>query len=247
MTDLSPQLQAMRAGGKKLSRIRDELLVAIKPGISLSQLDILAETLITQTGGQPAFKQVPGYHWTTCINVNAGVVHGIPDSYILRQGDIVSLDIGLYYQGFYTDTSVSIGVGQISPEAVRFLQAGRVALKTAINTAKPGYHVGHISQALETSLRKYGYQPITTLTGHGIGRQLHQFPPIPGFLTGDITTTPKLEPGMTLAIEAIYTQGNPEVITEADGWTITTRDGKLAGLFEETVAVTPSHPLVLTA
>ena len=245
MTD---KLTAMTAGGKKLARVRDQLAAQIKPGTSLQALDQLADQLILKTGGQASFKLVPNYHWATCININQGVVHGIPNDYIIQAGDLVSLDVGLFYQGYHTDTSTSVIAGNVKPpQKVKLLKVGQQALDQAIAAPTPDHHVGHISRALEQVLLESGYSPVRRLTGHGIGKALHEFPPVPCFIEGRPEATPKLIPGMTLAVEAIYTAGSPELVTDPDDkWTITTQDGSMAGLFEHTIAVTDKHPLILT-
>lgn len=243
---MSKKLEAMREGGKKLAEIRDRVTATVRPGVKLMELDRLAEILIDQSGGEAAFKRVPGYRWATCINVNAGVVHGIPDDYEIKPGDVVSVDVGLYYQGYYTDTATSVAAGKGSQATARFLQAGKQALIQAVGAARARRRVGHISQAIEAIIKAYGYQPVQALTGHGVGRSLHEPPAIPGWLGGDVAATAELKTGMTLAIEVIYAQGSPEVVREADGWTVRTADGQLAGLFEKTVVVTEGEAEVLT-
>jgi len=244
------ELRLMRTGGRRLAQIRAKLLKAVRPGVTGLQIEALAQKLIKKAGGQPSFPTVKGYHWATCINVNQGVVHGIPTAYRFQPGDLVTIDVGLLYQGFHTDCSASILVkGNQPPPAFkqRFLNVGRLALKKAIQQAVPGHRIGHISSAIETTLKKAGYSPIRVLTGHGIGRRLHEPPPIPGFLAGPLSQTPLIKKGMTLAIEVIYALGKPEVVTAPDGWTIQTQDGKIAAVFEETIAVLDDGPLILTS
>jgi methionyl aminopeptidase len=240
------KLQAMATGGLKLAQIRQEIINHIQPGTTLQKLDQLAEKLLFKTGGEPAFKKVPNYHWSTCININHGVVHGIPNLYQIKAGDIVSLDIGLYYHGYYTDTSITTPVGKIPKDIEKFLNVGENALKHAIAAACPNNHVGHISQSIQENIEKAGYSVVSELTGHGVGKKLHENPRIPCFLNEKIHHTPKLSVGQTLAIEVIYTMGKPNLITQSDGWTISTQDGKMSGLFEETVAITANGPLILT-
>ena len=243
----SDKLEKMQIGGQKLAAIKQALLQAVKPGISLLQLDQLADELIQQSGGEAAFKRVPGYHHATCINVNAGVVHGIPNQYEIKPGDVVSIDVGLYYQGYYTDTSATVALPPVKPEVKQFLEVGQQALEQAIDQARVGHRIGHISQIIEKIITSHGYDVFPQLTGHGVGKQLHQEPMIPGVLQGDIDHTPVIEPGQTLAIEVIYAMGKAEMVVDPrDGWTIFAKDGKITGLFEETVAVTDSGPVVLT-
>jgi methionyl aminopeptidase len=172
-------------------------------------------------------------------------VHGIPSpDVVFKKGDIVSLDVGIYYKGFHTDTSFSVLIGH-DPEKLRFLAAGQQALNKAIRSAKVGRKLGDISGAIERLLIKSGYEPIRALVGHGIGRTLHEDPMIPCY-TGYVGEDFKLEEGVVLAVEVMYAQGSSEVKLDADGWTIRTKDGKMSALFEETVAVTHGGPVVLT-
>lgn len=237
----------MRAGGHKLARVLEKLVASVKPGISLHELDHLADQLLRQTGGEPGFKRVPDYRWATCINVNAGVVHGIPHAeIILKPGDLVSIDTGLFYQGFHTDTSTTVVVGNPTKEQRRFLEIGKEALKKGIAQAKVGKRIGHISAAMQKVVETGGLNCARHLTGHGIGVNLHESPMIPCFLQGDIWLTPKIELDMTLAIEVIYMAGEPETITLPDDWTIVTKDGRPAGLFEHTIVVGKNGPEILT-
>jgi len=249
------EIRIMKEGGQKLALVFAEVVKRIKPGVSLEKLDDLAEELIIKQGGFPSFKTVKGYRWTTCININEGVVHGIPNGYQIKEGDLVSLDIGMLYKGLHTDMARTLWVqnpkskfsaspaGRQNP---KFLEAGKEALKEAIKAAKAGNRVGHISAAMEKVIRRFGFNPVKELTGHGVGKKLHEDPQIPIFFSKPIAKTPVLKPGMTLAIEVIYTWGKPDLVLAEDGWTIETADGKPAGLFENTVLVTKKEPIVLT-
>lgn len=244
---IGDKLRAMREGGKKLRRVRQEIVAKIKPGVKLIDLDQWAERLILNAGGRCAFQKVPGYQWATCININEGVVHGIPSDRVIQDGDLVSVDVGMIYQGWHTDTSTTVVAGSGGgEEKQRLIEVGQWALAQAIEACRLGKHIGHVSAAMETVLRSSGYSPVRTLTGHGVGRELHEFPPIPCFVEGDLQATPVMSQGMTLAVEVIYSAGKPETKILADGWTMVTQDGSLAGLFEETVAVTSKGPEVLT-
>jgi len=242
------EIQFMKEGGERLAQVLAQVLKKVKPGVSLKELDQLAESLIEKKGGKPSFKMVKGYNWATCINVNQGVVHGIPGNYRLKDSDVVSLDLGIFYKGMHTDVAKTIRVKEQESRKVKdeFLKAGEKALKAAIKAAKPGNRVGHISSAIEKEIKKAGLTPIEALTGHGVGKKLHEPPQIPCFLREEVKDTPILKPGMTLAIEVIYTQGKPEVAIKEDGWTVETADGQLAGLFEDTIVVTTKGPLNLT-
>lgn len=238
------EIKTMAEGGRRLASVLGKVLGAVKVGVSLKELDQLAEELIKKQGGEASFKRVKNYHWTTCLNVNQGVVHGIPHQYRLKKGDLLSVDLGIFYQGFHTDMAWTVWVGEKKKNA--FLEAGKRALKLATKAAKPGNRVGHLSVVIEREIRKAGWKPVKNLTGHGVGRELHEAPQIFCFLKEKVEKTARLEPGMVLAIEVIYVQGEPELALRNDGWTVETRDGKLAALFENTVAVTQKGPLILT-
>lgn len=242
---LTKEIKIMQKGGRKLAGFMEILLAKAKPGVSLKEIDCLADELMAKSGGKPSFKMVRGYHWATCLNVNQGVVHGVPSDYRLKKGDLLSIDLGLFYQGFHTDMARTIRIGKESRDK-KFLEAGRKALAKATRVVRPGNRVGHISRVIEKEIKKAGFKPVLVLTGHGVGKKLHEAPAIPGYLRGRIANTEKLKPGMTLAIEVIYTQGKSEVVVKDDDWTIETVDGQLAGLFENTIAVTKQGPLVLT-
>lgn len=245
------EIKQMQEGGEKLAEVMRGVLKQVRPGVKLSELDKLAEVLIEKQGGESSFKMVPSYHWATCINVNEGVVHGVPHKYRIKNGDVVSVDMGMFFKGLHTDMARTLRVrvqrAKLKVQSDEFLEAGRRALKKAIEAARLGNRVGHISQAIEQEIKKAGFSPIQSLTGHGVGKELHEGPQIPCFLRGDIEKTTKLKPGMTLAIEVIYSQGKPEVVLNDDNWTINTEDGSLAGLFEDTIAVTTGELLVLTS
>ncbi|TSC54376.1 MAG: hypothetical protein LiPW16_25 [Microgenomates group bacterium LiPW_16] len=241
------EIEKMKEGGKILAKILEEIKKEVKSGITTLELDKRAEELIKQSGGKPSFKMVKGYKWITCMCVNEVVVHGVPGNYKLKEGDVLGIDIGLFYKGFHTDMAWTLRVQTQNDEVDRFLEAGKRALEEAIKMAKVGNYVGHVSQAIQETIEKAGFSPVRALVGHGVGRNLHEEPQIPCFLRGKIEDTPKLKEGMTLAIEIIYNQGKPEVVYGSDdGWTIKTADGKLSGLFEHTVAVLEGGPEILT-
>lgn len=241
------ELQTMREGGKKLNFIKTELVKATKVGVSAAEIDNLAEKLILESGGKPSFKMVKGYTWSTCINVNDGVVHGIPHkNLIFKEGDLVSIDLGIYYQGFHTDTSVSFDLNG-SKEVKKFLNAGREAFSRAVSVIVPNNsYVYDISKAIEETVKEYGFRPVLDLTGHGIGKNLHEKPYIPCFAEGLRIETDKIIPGVAIAIEVMYVSGSSNLIKENDGWTISTQDGKIAGLFEDTIIVTEKGYEIIT-
>jgi len=242
-----------KKAGNKLARAFAKTLSEIQSGVELSTVEDKAVKYIKMEGGKPGFKMVDDYNWATCININAGVVHGVPDSKVIKKGDIVSLDMGLFYKGWHGDMAFSKLVNgegaevKIDKEKIReFLKTGKKALEEAISQVRPGNRVGHISKAIEDTIGQAGYRVIPRLTGHGVGRELHQEPMIPGFLSRPVEKTPLLKEGMGLAIEVIYTQGRPQIKTTDDGWTITTKDGKISSLFEKTVLVTRNGKEIIT-
>lgn len=240
------ELKIMAEGGAKLAYIRDSLEKAVKVGVSAFDIEELAVELIAKSGGQSSFKMVPNYSWATCVNVNEGIVHGIPKkTTVFAAGDVVSVDVGLFYKGFHTDTSFSVGL-DVDAKTEQFLQAGRKALGKAIAEAKPGNHVVDISRQMQ-KVEDQGYSVIRSLVGHGVGKKLHESPQIPCYVFGDELPNPELKPGLVIAIEIMYTMGSPEIVCAQDQWTIETRDAKIAALYEETVAVTKNGPLVLTS
>ncbi|MDP2873855.1 MAG: type I methionyl aminopeptidase [bacterium] len=239
------EIAIMRAGGRIAGRILGELVAAAKPGVTTGELEEMGRSLIVQARARPSFLLEPDYHWATCINLNAGVVHGIPNERKIANGDVVSIDLGVLYEEFHTDVSWSFRAGGERGDAVdKFLAVGEKALSKATSTCRSGNHLGDISAAIQGVILPAGYSVVRRLTGHGIGRKLHEDPLVPG--VGRPGTGPKLASGMTLAVEVIYALGKPEIILEDDGWTISTRDGKIAGLFEQTIAITEKGPVVLT-
>jgi methionyl aminopeptidase len=242
----SDELKIMEEGGSKLSYIKHELEKAVVEGNNAAEVDKLADDLIKKSGGESAFKKVPKYSWSTCINVNAGIVHGIPHKTIFfKKGDLVSVDVGLYYKGFYTDTSTSVAISP-SAETEKFFNAGRVAFNAAVKVVRDGAYVYDISEKIEEAVTLYGYNPVEDLTGHGVGRQLHEEPYIPCFVYQKREKTPQLKAGMAIAIEVMYAAGSPELAREKDGWTLSMADGKISGLFEETVIVTQKGCKIIT-
>jgi methionyl aminopeptidase len=249
------ELGYMLEGGKKIGNILSELLDASQVGTTLSEIESLAVKRIQEEGGSPSFMTVPNYHWATCLCVNEVVVHGIPSKYALREGDVFTIDIGMLYKGFHTDTAWSkIITSQSEPqmmkkyeESHRFLECGKRALAAAIHEVRPGNRIGHISQAIEMVVEGEGYSIIHTLIGHGVGRSLHEDPQVPGFLQRKIELTPLLEQGMTIAIEVIYCQGKGAIVYENDdGWTLSTKDRSLSAVFEHTIAIVEDGFVVVT-
>lgn len=240
------EIAVMREGGKKLGTILEDLLEFSQEGVVLMDIEKRANELINKSGGTASFAAVPGYTWATCLNVNEVVVHGIPTQYILKDGDILTIDIGFFYKGFHTDTAGTKIIGS-SKKNEEFLKTGKLALEKAIDVARIGNHVGHISKIVQETIESAGYSVVKTLTGHGIGRELHEKPQIPNFLQGPIENTLPLQEGMTIAIEPIYAMGSGEIVYQNDdGWTLASRDRSLTSVFEHTLAITAAGPVVLT-
>ena len=245
----SSQIGLMRKSGAITAAALKAVIGAVKPGITLIELDKVAEEEILRLGGQISFKTVPGYHWATCVTINNEVVHGIPRPIELKVGDIFSVDVGAVYNGWHTDAAWSVIVGEggkveeIS-EKKKFLMAGEEAMWQGINQARSGNRIGDIGAAMQKVVEGAGYSVVRSLVGHGIGRKLHEDPEVPGF--GKSGKGLPLKKDMTIAIEAIYNRGTHEVILEKDGWTISSKDGSWGGLFEMTVVVGDEEAEVLT-
>lgn len=255
MIDLKTEegMEAMVQGGKILADVMTTVFESVQPGVSELELDRLAEELIVQKGAEAAFKRVKGYRHTICTSTNDVVVHGIPTDYTFKEGDVVGIDCGVFYKGFNTDMAETVKIKdqkskiKNSGEIDRFLAIGKNALEEAIEQAKPGNRVGHISKTIQEIVEGAGYSVVRSLVGHGVGKNLHEEPEVPGFLVGSINDTPELVEGMTIAIEIIYNMGKPDVVYgSGDGWTIKTKDGSLSGVFERTIAITKEGRKVLT-
>jgi methionyl aminopeptidase len=248
------EIDIMRRGGKILRRVLLTLLTRAKLGVSLLDLDKLAESMILSAGAEPSFKHVKGYKWTICVCVNDVVVHGIPTGYCLKTGDKLGIDCGVYYDGFHTDAAWTIKIKNEklknkneNNEVDRFLAVGEKALSSAIKQVKVGNYIYDISKAIQENVEKNGYSTVKNLVGHGIGRNLHEAPEVPCFVKNNREETAKISSGMALAIEVIYNMGEDKVKYKgSDGWTITTKDGKISGLFEATVVAIPHGCLILT-
>lgn len=245
---MNGKLDAMQEGGQILSEVLKEVLSEVKPGVSEKDLDNLAEKLILEKGATPGFKKVKGYRNAICASTNDVVVHGIPTDYKFKEGDVVGVDCGVYYKGFHTDMSETVRVGGLKNDDVdKFLEVGRKALEAAIKAAVVGNRVGNISKTIQDIVEKQnGYSIVRSLVGHGVGKNLHEEPEVPGFLDGPIEETPELLDGMTIAIEVIYNMGRPDVVLDSDNWTIRSKDHSVSGVFEKTLAIRGHNPLILT-
>ncbi len=247
------QIEIMKHGGHILKTVLMEVMTAVRPGVTELEIDRLAEKRIIEMGGEPGFKKVPGYHHTICASTNDVVVHGIPGNYVFKEGDVVGIDCGVFYKGFHTDMSETIRVKgkaesvKQQDEVDKFLENGKRALKAGIETAKLGRRVGHISKAIQDIVEKEGgYSVVRSLIGHGVGRDLHEEPEVPGYLAVPIEKTPILKEGLTIAVEVIYNMGKHGVVLDKDGWTIRAEDGSMSGVFERTIAITKAGTVMLT-
>lgn len=239
------EVERMRRAGMVAAEALREVAQAVRPGVTGSRLDRLAEEFIRVHGGVPSFKGYRGFPASVCISVNDEVVHGIPDGRALRDGEIVSIDLGAEVDGFHGDIAVTLPVGEASAALVRLLTVAREALFKGIGTVKPGRRLGDVGVAIQQHAERAGFSVVRDFAGHGIGRYLHEEPQVPNF--GEPNSGPALREGMTLAIEPMVNAGTYEVVVDDDGWTVRTRDGKPSAHFEHTVAVTAGGALVLTA
>lgn len=239
----SYELKLMRESGRIAAAALKKSLEVVKLGISELEVDKIAEQEIYKLGGDLSYQTVPNYKFATCISVNEQVVHGIPTDRKFKEGDLVSVDLAVVFKSWHTDCAWTLLLGKDS-EKERFLKVGEQALWEAVAKAYEGSKVGDISYAIQSQIEGAGYNVVRSLVGHGIGKDLHEEPEIPG--VGQKGTGMLLKAGMTLAIEVIYTKGSSEVVLEEDGWTFATADKSWGGLFEMTVVVGKDAPEVLT-
>lgn len=245
------EIEIIREGGKRLATVLYKVKDMIKPGISTWELNEYAEKLIKDMGDYPAFlnykakeTDVP-YPSSLCVSVNEEVVHSIPKKdKILKEGDTVSIDLGLRHRGLYTDMAMTVGVGEISNSSKKLLETTERALHVGIDAAQCGNRIGDISHAIESFIRPYRYGIVEVLAGHGVGKAVHEDPYIPNF--GKAGTGAKLEKGMVIAIEPMINAGIKSVILDKDGWTFRTADGKKSAHFEHTILITDGEPEILT-
>ncbi len=227
-----------------VSRTLAEVASFIKPGISTLYLDDIAESYIRGNGGTPAFKGYGGFPKTLCTSVNDEVVHGIPSNYVLKEGDIISIDCGVILNGWYGDSAFTFGVGKIDDEVRRLLDYTKASLEEGVKEAIAGNRIGDISFAVQSKAESGGYSVVRELVGHGLGKRLHEAPEVPNY--GKRGTGPKMEKGLVICIEPMINLGRKETMQMRDGWTIRTVDGKPSAHFEYAVAVNKGKPDVLT-
>ncbi len=218
---------------------------AAKPGVSLLDLDRVAETYIRQQGATPSFKGYHGFPATLCTSVNDRVVHGIPSSYVLQEGDVIAIDCGAKLDGFHGDTCLTVGVGQITEEARRLIQTAQLAMFVGIEHCRTGFRLGDMASAVQAFAEERGYSIVREYIGHGLGRALHEEPQVV-FAEQKPGTGFRMEPGMVITIEPILNTGSHKCVVEADGWTVRTKDGGLSAQFEHDIAITRGDPEILS-
>ena len=238
------ELEAMRQACKITAAARALAGEMVRPGVSTKQIDKAVYDFIVSQGAKPSFLGYGGFPGSACISVNEVVIHGIPNGYVLKDGDIVSVDVGAYYRGFHGDCAATFACGTISEEAQRLIDVTRQSFFEGIKYAKRGYRVSDISHAVQKHVESNGFAVVRSFVGHGVGAQLHEEPEVPNY--GAPGRGPRLLPGMTLAIEPMVTVGTYEVRILKDKWTTVTADGKLAAHYENTVLITDGEPEILT-
>jgi len=245
----SAELAIMRRASQIVAEVLDELVAEVRPGISTDELDRIAESVTLKKGARPAFKGYkPGevvYPKSLCVAINEVIVHGIPSGRRLKSGDIVGLDYGVVYQGFFGDAARTVPVGEVPETTMRLLRVTREALYAGIVQAKIGNRISDISRAVQEVAENAGYSVVTEFAGHGIGRRLHEDPQVPNYFRRGMPN-PRLQEGMALAIEPMLNEGTPDLELLSDGWTAVTADGKLSAHFEHSIAITSNGPVILS-
>ncbi|NLG86360.1 MAG: type I methionyl aminopeptidase [Firmicutes bacterium] len=238
------QIDCMRAAGRLTALTIEEIKKAIRPGITTGELDALAEDFIIKHGGIPTFKGYQGFPGSICASINDEVVHGIPGLREVKTGDIISIDIGVTYDGYVGDSAFTAAVGEVSDEALHLLRVTEEALHKGIAQAVVGGRLSDIGHAIECHVKSAGCSVVRDYVGHGIGARMHEDPPVPNY--GSAGRGPRLMAGMTLAIEPMVNLGSHEVRVMPNGWTVVTVDGSLSAHFEHTIAITADGPEILT-
>jgi methionyl aminopeptidase len=239
------EIDCLRHGAEILSQALAAVMAAAQPGTTTLELDRIAAAELSRRKAKPAFLGYHGFPASLCVSINDEIIHGIPSAERrVRAGDLVSLDLGCLFEGFYTDVAATVAAGPVSPEAARLMTATREALAAGIDAMRPDGRLGDVSRAVQEHAEAAGFSVVREFVGHGIGRALHEDPPVPNF--GKAGTGPRLTPGLVVAIEPMVNAGSWEVRTLEDGWTCVTKDGGLSAHFEHTVAMTAQGPEVLT-
>ena len=238
------ELQAMKEACVISARALKLAGEAVQPGVTTAEIDREVRRYIESQGAKPSFLGYGGFSGSACISINNEVIHGIPGKRVIKAGDIVSVDVGAFYNGFHGDNAATFAAGEVSPEAKALMDATRESLYEGIKAARAGNRVGDIGAAVQRYVEVHGYSVVRQFVGHGVGANLHEDPSVPNY--GTPGRGVRLLPGMTIAIEPMVNQGRHEVQVQKDGWTTVTRDGKLSAHFEHTVAITPDGPVILT-
>ncbi len=238
------EIEIIAEGGKILAKIMKELEKQVRPGIATKELDRLAESLILKSGGKCSFKGYEGYPSCLCTSINKEIVHALPSDRALKEGEIISLDLGILYKGFHTDMAVTIPVGRVDPETQRLIRVTKKSLKRGIKKVHPGNTFGDIGNTIQRYVESQGFNVVRDLCGHGIGREIHEEPQILNY--GKRHTGPEIKEGMTFCLEPMVTMGDWHIKKSADGFGWETKDGFLSCHFEHTVAVTKDGCQILT-
>lgn len=238
------EIKIMAEGGKILAKVLEEVRKKVRPGITTLELDRAAEALILKHRAKPAFKGYENFPYSLCTSVNDVIVHGFPSTYKLKEGDIISLDLGVLYKGYNTDTALTIGVGKISQDASKLLDITEKALEIVIKKVRPGVTTGDVGYAIQKYIENHGYGIVRDLCGHGIGKEIHEEPKVPNY--GEEGEGTKLVEGMVICIEPMVTMGDYHLKKAEDGYGFATKDGSLAAHFEHTVAITENGSKILT-
>ena len=238
------EIEQIRKANVVVAEVLERLKTLVVPGVTTDELDGISEEIILSKGAVPAFKGYRGYPKTLCVSVNEEVVHGIPNKRKLKEGDIVSIDVGTNLHGYFGDAAITVPVGEVDPEAKRLLEVTEKALHIGIGMAKVGNRLFDISHAVQAWVESNGFSVVRDFVGHGIGKSLHEDPQIPNF--GSPNQGPRLEKGMIFALEPMVNEGTYEVRVLDDGWTVVTADGKSSAHFEHTIAITDGEPEILS-
>ena len=241
---LPEEIERARASNKIVAEVLSKLRDKVKPGVTTGELDKFAELLAEKRGARPAFKGYRGYPYSLCTSLNEEVVHGMPSACVLKEGDIVGLDFGVFYKGFFGDAAITLPVGKISPGAMKLIEVTQQSLYAGIEQVKAGNRLGDISGSVQQTVEAAGFSVVRDFVGHGIGRNLHEEPQIPNY--GKKGRGIELKTGMILAIEPMVNQGEYKVKILQDCWTVVTEDGKLSAHFEHSVAITDNGPDILS-
>ena len=238
------EIDKMRQAADILIKTHELIASHIRAGITTEELDNIAESYIVSQGAIPSFKDYGGYPATICASINDEVVHGIPSNRKLQQGDIISVDIGVYFKGYHSDAARSYGIGELSPDMQKLIDVTKQSFYEGLKFAKDGHHLSEVSQAIQKYVESNGFSVVRDLVGHGIGKELHEEPQIPNYKTPG--RGPKLRKGMVLAIEPMVNMGTWEVNVLSDDWTVVTRDGMPSAHYENTIVITDDEPEILT-